>query len=140
MPENKIFLDTNIIIYAFDISAGLKHEKAKNIIIDLWNSGLGIVSTQVLQEFFVNVTEKINNPLDAKTAVEIVNDFLKWDVVINDGDVILGAIDIHLRYKLSFWDSMILFAASYAGASRLYSEDLSDGQIVEGVEINNPFK
>lgn len=140
MPENKIFLDTNIIIYAFDKSAGRKHEKAKSIVIDLWNSGLGVVSTQVLQEFFVSATKKIKNPLDIKTITEIIKDFLKWDIVINDGEVLLGAIDIHRRYQFSFWDSMIVFTALSSGASKLLSEDLSHGQIINGVEISNPFK
>jgi len=94
MKGDKTFLDTNVIIYAYDASAGRKHEIAKQIVMDLWASGLGVVSTQVLQEFFVNVTRKIPKPLDVTLAKDIVADFLKWTVVVNDGESILGAIEI----------------------------------------------
>jgi len=139
MQGDKVFLDTNIIIYAYDISAGEKHETAGKIMVDLWDSGSGVLSTQVLQEFFVNATQKIPKPLDMELAKDIVSDFLKWDVVINDGESILEAIEIHKKYKYSFWDSMIIGAAVSAGCNTLLSEDLSDGQTVAGVEIKNPF-
>lgn len=139
MSGEKVFLDTNIIIYAYDISAGIKHDIAGKIMVGLWDSGSGVISTQVLQEFFVSVTKKIPGAIDAKLAKEIVNDLLKWDVVINDGETILGAIDIHLQYKYSFWDSMIIDAAIKGGAEVLFSEDLSDGQIIEEIMIKNPF-
>ncbi len=139
MIGDKIFLDTNIFIYAHDSSAREKHKISKEIVVDLWTSGLGLVSTQVLQEFFVNITSKIPKPLDVKLAKEIVKDFLKWDVVVNDGESILEAIEIHLRYKYSFWDSMIVGAAIRGGATLLLSEDLSDGQTIDSVKIKNPF-
>ena len=139
MPEDKLFLDTNIIIYAYDVTAKEKHEMAKKIVVDLWNSGLGTISTQVLQEFFVTATRRIPKPLDEKLAKEIISDLMKWDVVINDGKSILDTIDIHLRYHYSFWDSMIVDAAVKSGAVLLLSEDLSDGQKIDGVKIKNPF-
>ena len=139
MTGEKVFLDTNIIIYAYDTSAEEKHGIANKIMVDLWNSGSGIISTQVLQECFVAMTQKIPKPLDVKTARDIVNDLLTWDVVINDGESILDAIDIHLKFKHSFWDSMIIQAAIRGGATLLLSEDLSDGQIINGVKIKNPF-
>ncbi len=139
MPEDKAFIDTNIIIYAYDVTAGKKHQTARIIISDLWDSGLGVISTQVLQEFFVNVVQKIPKPLDIPQAKEIVRDFLKWHVVVNTGDSILDAIDISLRYGYSFWDSMIIEAAIKGGATVLISEDLQDGQVVSGVTIKNPF-
>jgi len=139
MKENKLFLDTNIIIYAYDLSAGKKYEIAKNIIIDLWNSGLGCLSTQVLQEFFVIVTGKIKNPLDFDSAKLFVKDFLKWNVIINDGQCIIEGIELHKKYKYSFWDSMIIQAAIKSRAKILLSEDLQSGHVVEGVEIINPF-
>ena len=140
MPDDRVFLDTNIIIYAYDATAGMKHEIAKKTVIDLWNSGLGIISTQVLQEFFVASTKKLPKPLDKKLAKEIIQDLLKWEVMINDGESILAAIEIHLRYNYSFWDSMIIESAIKSGALLLLSEDLSDGQIINGVTIKNPFK
>jgi len=139
MPEHKAFIDTNIIIYAYDVTAGKKHETARIIITDLWDSGLGVLSTQVLQEFFVNVVQKIPKPVDKQQAKEIVRDFLKWHVVVNTGDSIIDAIDICLRFEYSFWDSMIIEAAIKGGATVLISEDLQDGQVISGVTIKNPF-
>jgi len=139
MPGTKVFLDTNIIIYAYDLSAKEKHEKARKILVDLWDSGRGALSTQVLQEFFVSVTQKIPQPLTLAVAKEIVSDLLKWEIVVNDGDSILEAIELHSRHKYSFWDSLIIQAAIKGGASLLLSEDLSGGQIIHGVAIKNPF-
>jgi predicted nucleic acid-binding protein len=139
MPGDKIFVDTNILIYAYDVSAGKKYETAKTIIMDLWNSGRGILSIQVLEEFFVNITKKVSKPLEIKSAKDIIKDFLKWEVVILDGESLLEAIEIHIRYRYSFWDSMVLEAAQKGGASWLLSEDLLDGQTVDGVKIKNPF-
>ena len=140
MPEGKIFIDTNIIIYAYDVSAGKKHRVAGNILNDLWDSGQGVISTQVLQEFFVNVVQKIPKPIDKKLAKEIVRDFLKWHVVVNNGGSILDAIDIYEKYGYSFWNSMIIEAAIKGGAVVLMSEDLHHGQVISGVTIRNPFK
>ena len=139
MKGDKTFIDSNLIIYAYDISAGKKHDIASKIMLDLWNSELGVISTQVLQELFVNITQKIPKPLNVKSAKEIINDLLKWEVVINDGESIVKAIEIQLRYKYSFWDSLILEAAISSETTVLLSEDFSDGQIVEGVKIKNPF-
>lgn len=140
MRGDKVFLDTNIILYAYDISAGEKHQISKKIVLDLWDSGLGVISTQVLQEFFVNVTQKIPKPLDKKLARDIVSDFLKWNVVINDGESILEAVEILLRYGYSFWDSLIIEAAIRGGAGALLSEGLTHGQTINGVAIENPFQ
>ena len=139
MPDDKVFIDTNIIIYAYDVTAGKKHETARAIITDLWDSGLGAISTQVLQEFFVNVVLKIPKPIDKQQAKEIVRDFLNWHVVVNTGSSIIDAIDIGIRFGYSFWDSMIIEAAIKSGAAILISEDFQDGQVVSGVTITNPF-
>ena len=99
----KVFLDTNIIMYAYDVSAGEKNEIAKKILVQLWDSGLGVISTQVLEELFVIVTQKIPKPLEKRLAKDILSDLLKWDVVINSGESILEAVEIILRYGYSFW-------------------------------------
>jgi Predicted nucleic-acid-binding protein, contains PIN domain len=140
MKEDKIFLDTNILVYAYDISSGSKHDVARNIVTDLWNSRNGVLSIQVLQEFFVNVTKKIPNPLDIKTAGDIIRDFLLWEIIDNDGELMLAAIDIQSRHRYSFWDSLIIAAAVKIEASVLLTEDLKNGQIIEDVIIKNPFK
>ncbi|MEN6508139.1 MAG: PIN domain-containing protein [Smithella sp.] len=140
MTEDKIFLDTNILVYAYDISSGKKHDPARNIVTDLWNSRTGAISVQVLQEFFVSITKKIPNPLDVKTASDIIRDFLLWEIIDNDGELMIAAMDIQARYRYSFWDSLIIAAAVKIGASVLLTEDLKNGQIIEDVMIKNPFK
>ena len=83
MSGERVFLDTNIIVYAFDRDAGRKHEIARNLLIGLWNAEGGVLSTQVLQEFYVTVTKKVASLLPPETAREIVSDFLTWEVVPN---------------------------------------------------------
>lgn len=139
MNGGKVFLDTNILIYAHDTSAGHKHEAARKIVLGLWDSGQGVLSTQVLQEFFYGVTKKILHPLDVEVAKEVVSHLLKWDVVVNDGESILEAIGIHSQYKYSFRDSMIIAAALRGRCETLLSEDLSSRQTIEGLVIKNPF-
>jgi predicted nucleic acid-binding protein len=139
MTGDKVFLDTNILIYAYDSSAGKKREKAKTILEELWNSGLGVISTQVLQEFYMNITQKVPKPLDRKPARQMVRDFLKWDLVFINGEAILDAIEIQSKHGFSFWDSMIIEAALRGEAAFLYSEDLSHGQVIAGMRIENPL-
>ena len=139
MKEDKVFLDTNILVYAYDISSGSKHDVARNIVADLWNFRTGVLSIQVLQELFVTVTKKIPKPLDVKTTRDIVRDFLLWEVVDNDGELMMAAMDVQMKYHYAFWDSLIIAAAIKSGASILITEDLNNGQIIEGVLIKNPF-
>jgi predicted nucleic acid-binding protein len=137
--SDKIFLDTNVIVYAYDKSAGEKHIKAKKILIDLWESGFGVISIQVLKEFYVTVTQKIPNVLKTEVVEEIISDFLSWEVVVNDGYNILEAISIQRRYRFSFWDSLIIAAAKESSCSLLYTEDLTSGQKINDLQIKNPF-
>jgi predicted nucleic acid-binding protein len=139
MKESKVFIDTNVLVYAYDASAGEKHKMALEIMENLWDLGNGIISSQVLQEFFVSITKKISNPLNVITAKEIIKDLLKWKTVIIDGEIILEAIDIHSQHKYSFWDSVIIAAAIEGGAGTILSEDLSDKQVIKGIIIKNPF-
>ncbi|MBD3414295.1 MAG: PIN domain-containing protein [Candidatus Aminicenantes bacterium] len=140
MSENRVFLDTNILIYAYDTSAGPKNHTAKDILMRLWDSKKGMISTQVIQEFFVTVTCKIKKPIDIDTAKVIIKDLLLWQLFVNDESSILKAIDIHEEHQFSFWDAMILQAAVNGGAELLYTEDMTHGQVVQGVRIVNPFK
>jgi predicted nucleic acid-binding protein len=132
-------MDTNIIVYAYDSSAGKKHQTARDLLMECWDSGQGVISTQVLQEFFVTVTHKIPKPLAPSVAADIVSDFLTWDVVVNDGKDILQAISILQKMRLSFWDSLIISAAKKADCDVLLSEDLNPDQVVDGMIIKNPF-
>jgi predicted nucleic acid-binding protein len=139
MSGERVFLDTNIIVYAYDRDAGRKHEIARNLLIELWNAEGGVLSTQVLQEFYVTVTKKIASPMPPKTAKEIIADFLTWDIVTNDGEAVLEAIDLQIREKISFWDALVVAAAEKGGADILLSEDLSDGRKFGDLAVRNPF-
>jgi predicted nucleic acid-binding protein len=140
MNDANVFVDTNILVYAYDASAGAKHDVAMKIMRELWDSGRGTISMQVLQEFFVTVTSKIAKPLDIKTARDVVRDLIKWNPILVNGDIIINAIDIHSASRYSFWDSLIIAAAIEAGVDTLYSEDLSDKQRIKNITIKNPFK
>jgi len=140
MRETRVFLDTNVLVYAHDITAGEKHEIARDKLIELWESGSGLLSTQVLQEFYVVVTGKIPNPVSAGEAEEIISALLNWELIINDGDSILRAIGLQKRIGYSFWDCLIIDAAIEGRADALLSEDLTHGQTIKGVKIINPFE
>lgn len=138
MPD-KVFVDTNVFIYAHDLEAGRKHEIARGILEELWTSRLGMLSTQVLQEFYVNVTRKIPSPLLRATARQIVRNYLVWQVEVLTPGMILRASEIEERHQLSFWDALVVVAALEGGATRLLSEDLNPGRTLEGIAVENPF-
>ena len=138
--SDRYFVDTSILMYAHDMSAGEKHERAKTLVEELWRDRTGVVSTQVLQELSVNLRKKVRRPLDAKATRDIVADYLTWQVIVNGGDSILEAIDLEFRYQISFWDALVIQAAQLSGAEILYSEDLSDGQQYGSVRVMNPLR
>jgi len=137
--KDKIFLDTNVIVYAHDRSSGKKHTVAREIMEYLWEKRKGVISVQVMQEFYVCVTTKILKPLLLKNARKILEYLLKWDVIINDEYITIKAIDLQEKYRFSFWDSLIVQSAIQSQAYTLFSEDLSDGQVIENMKIVNPF-
>lgn len=137
--KDKIFVDTNILIYAHDIDAGVKHDVAASIIEKLWEEKTGIISTQVIQEFYVNVTRKIPNPITLALARGIILNYFSWYLEAIDSHTILFASEIEERYVLSFWDSLIVATASQSNAGKILTEDLNHGQVIEGVLIENPF-
>jgi predicted nucleic acid-binding protein len=134
------FVDTNILIYAEDRDAKGKHEVARSLVMDLWESREGVVSVQVLQEFYVNVTKKLKRPLAIAKAKAIIEEYLTWTVVDNTGRMVVDAIDLQQKAQLSFWDSLIVQAAVQSGCDRLYSEDMNAGQRFGSVTVVNPFK
>jgi predicted nucleic acid-binding protein len=138
--SDKFFVDTNILMYAHDASAGAKHERAKTLVEQLWRDRTGVVSTQVLQELAVNLRRKAGRPLDGKATREIVADYLAWQVIVNGGESILEALDLEARFQISFWDALVVQAAQASGAEILYSEDLSDGQAYGAVRVINPLR
>ena len=140
MPaDGRAFVDTNVLLYAYDATESLKQPLARAVLETLWNERSGTLSTQVLQEFYVAATRKLSHPLSRHEAREIVELYSTWPTVVIDRTVILAATRIEEDHRLSFWDALILEAARLAGASRLVTEDLQHGQIVGGVGIENPF-
>jgi predicted nucleic acid-binding protein len=139
MPD-RIFVDTNILVYAHDVSAGIKNTTAKNLIQELWENKTGCLSIQVMQEFYVNVTQKVPNRMDNVTAIEIVRDLTYWNVHEPKIDDVINAVDIQLRYQISFWDAMILQSALQLECNLLLSEDLDPGQVYDCIKLINPFQ
>jgi len=137
--RDKFFVDTNILVYAHDRSAGIKRIRAMELLERLWISGNGVLSTQVLQEFRVNLRRKTANPPGIDELRALLREYSTWEVVIHSPDSIMRALDIEDRYKISFWDALILQAAHDAGTSIVYSEDLARGQIYGAVRVVNPL-
>jgi len=135
--SDRIFVDTSILIYAHDLSAGDHHAKACAVIESLWETETGVISTQVLQEFYVTVTRKIRNPLKPDEAREIIRNYLAWPVQINDPETTIRASEIEEKNSLSFWDALIVAAALRLQAQKIITEDLNHGQIIEGILIQN---
>ena len=137
--KGKFFVDTNLLVYAYDSSAGKKWKTSLEVLSLLWTHRTGVISTQVIQELFVSLTQKVKNPIDPEMAKEIISDLVQWPLVVNDGKNILRAIDLQIKYHLSFWDSLVLQAAIASKSEFLLSEDFQNGQVIESVTIVNPF-
>jgi len=137
--SDRCFVDTNILVYAHDRSAGVKHKRAQLLLEQLWDSGQGVLSTQVLQELCINLRRKVRDPLPIEEVRRLIRDYATWEVVANTAESVLQAMDFELRYKTSFWDALILQAAESAGASILYSEDLAAGQHYGSIQVVNPL-
>ncbi len=136
--SDKTFIDTNVLIYAHDIDAGAKHQVAKAVLQKLWNEKTGLLSAQVLQEFYVNVTRKILTPLSKDLARRVVSSYSIWCMETTPTEI-LSAFRIEDESGIGFWDALIVSAASKSDARRILSEDLNAGQRVAGILIENPF-
>jgi len=136
--SGKTFVDTNVLFYAHDVDDRSKHDLARDALRELWNDGTGVVSPQVLQEFYVNVTRKIAKPLAKDAARLIVSAYATWCVDVGSADI-AAAFRIEDEATIGFWDALIVAAAAKAGARRILSEDLNAGQTIAGVLIENPF-
>ena len=137
--NDRTFVDTNVLIYAHDVDAGRKHEIARNLLRDLWTERTGILSTQVLQEFYVNVTRKIRKPLTKPEARSVLDTYAPWCADGITTTDIKAAFQIEDQASIGFWDALIVAVAARSGARRVFSEDLSSGQVIAGVTIHNPF-
>ena len=133
------FVDTNVLIYAHDVSAGDKRTRAQELVRRLWDSGDGCLSVQVLQEFYVNVTQKVAQPLSPERAARIIADLATWQIYRPGIQDVLDAIDLQCRQRISFWDAMVVSSAIQLGCRCIWSEDLNPGQVYDGVTVVNPF-
>ena len=133
------FVDTNVLVYAFDASAGQKQLTARALLERLWESRTGCLSVQVLQEFFVTVTRKVAKPLTVDDAAARIREFAVWRIFSPTADDVLSAIGLHTQAKVGLWDAMIVIAAAESGCDVIWTEDLSDRQQLRGVRVRNPF-
>lgn len=133
------FVDSNILVYAYDRTASGKFDRARGLIEQLWEGGNGVLSTQVLGEFYVTVTAKIPNPIKPRDARQIISDLGTWTVAVLEIPDIVRASEIAERYRLSFWDGLVLAAAHKEEVITVWSEDLSHGQEYDGITVRNPF-
>ena len=139
VKASREFIDANVLVYAFDASAGSKHAAARDLVERLWESGTGCLSVQVLQEFFVTVTRKVAMPLAIDAATDRVQELALWRVFAPTAEDVLAAIAIQRQAQLSFWDAMIVRAAAESGCDVLWTEDLTHGQLLRGVRVCHPF-
>jgi predicted nucleic acid-binding protein len=135
----RIFVDTNILIYAHDVDAGERYKIAQNVLVDLWDRGAGLLSTQVLQEFYNTATRKLAPKMSKLKARRIVADYSEWCPFDTDPLVIVNASFLEETHSVSWWDALIIEAAVQSGAKYLLSEDLQHGRNFAGLEVCNPF-
>lgn len=133
------FVDTNVLVYAFDRGNSLKKRVAQRLMNELMEEDRLRVSTQVLQELFVTLTRKVSQVCTSEEALAVLEDLATWPLMVVDYAAIRAAVDLAGQAKLSFWDALVVVAAARTGAAVLYTEDLNDGQEVLGVKISNPF-
>jgi predicted nucleic acid-binding protein len=137
--SDKAFFDTNVLVYAFDRGSPKKREVAKSLISECGTVGDLVLSTQVLQEFYVVSTKKLAQPLSREVAAEVVNDLAEFPLVQIDKGLIIQAMIRHRENEFSFWDCLIVEAALQSGCSLLLTEDMHSGKYIDKLEIRNPF-
>ena len=138
MADKPVFIDTNILFYAYDKDAGEKHAICKELVTECWKSPLlPYISIQVIQEFFVNIYKRTE---DFSLSESLSSYYLSWNIVGNDTVLFLESLRFMKRYKLSYWDSAIVAAANRAGVEELWTEDLNSGQEYGEVKAVNPME
>ena len=137
MSGGKVFFDTNVLVYAQDLDAPHKRERSRQLMAEVAATGRGVISTQVLQEYYVTATRKLGvAPLAAKS---VVQSFRMFEIVQLSPELIAQAIDRSVLSQLSFWDALIVAASAASGCTTIYSEDLNAGQVIGSVKVVNPF-
>jgi len=133
------FVDTNVFVYALAADDPRRSPVAQKLVRELAAAKSLRTSTQVLQELYVTLTRKVRTPLTAEQALRYMDQIAAWPVVLIDYGAVRAAAELSSSASLSFWDALVVVAATKAGATRLYSEDLQDGQTILGVLVVNPF-
>ena len=137
---SRSFFDTNVLLYLFDNSVPEKKARAQEVFSEEVEAGRAVLSTQILQEFYVNATRKLAEPLPVEVAEAQVRDFARLPLVRVDETMIIAAIERHRSMSFSFWDALMIEAALRAGARRLLTEDLQHGQRIGDLTVENPFR
>jgi predicted nucleic acid-binding protein len=138
MP-GRVFVDTNVLVYAIDDSESAKRDRAREILAADDAGTRLVLSTQVLSEFYVVVTRKLEQPMAPDDAAEAVRELSKLSVVGSDVALVADGIRLSRTAQVSLWDALIVAAAKVAGCERVLTEDLADGAEIDGVQIENPF-
>lgn len=133
------FVDTNVLLYLHDVTAGVKYQTARRLVHRLAADHLGVTSIQVMQEFYTNATRKLSRPLSSARARTQLAALAVWPVHEPTAGDVLAATELAETAQLSFWDAMIVTSAAAMGCTVLWTEDLNAGQIIAGVMISNPF-
>ncbi len=133
------FVDSNILIYAHDLDAGVKRERAVAKLRELWAAGTGRLSVQVLQEFYVNATQKLAAPIARSTAREVIKTYGVWVHHATTAETVTRAAEISDLARISFWDALIVASAEEVDADELLSEDFNDGHVIAGIRVVNPL-
>jgi predicted nucleic acid-binding protein len=136
--SDRTFVDTNVLIYAHDVDAKAKHEVAKSVLRELWSQRSGVLSMQVLQEFYVNVTRKIASPLPKDVARLVVSSYSIWCMETSPAEI-AAAFRIEDESRIGFWDALIVASAAKSGTVRILSEDLNAEQVIAGIRVENLF-
>jgi predicted nucleic acid-binding protein len=133
------FVDTNVLVYAFDKSDSTKKRIALRLLDGLMGDDRLRLSTQILQELFVTLTRKVARCCSSEEALAVLENLAVWPIVTIDYAAIRAAAGLAAEAKISFWDALVVVAAARSGANVMYTEDLNDGQEILGVRIDNPF-
>lgn len=139
VEKDLCFVDTNVLVYAFDTGSSSKKQIAQRLLNELMEKDRLRVSTQVLQELYVALTKKVSRHCSSEEALAALDDLTAWPLMVVDYAAVRAAVGLADQAKLSFWDALIVVAAARTGATVLYTEDLNDGQEIFGVRISNPF-
>jgi predicted nucleic acid-binding protein len=135
----KVFVDSNVLVYAHDADSGDKQRIAANAVAEIMDARVGVLSIQVLQEFYSTVTRKLRSAITRDVARELLRGYSSWTIQSLTAEDVVAASFLEQRHQLSFWDALIVQTALLAGAKKLLSEDFQHGRSISGVTVENPF-